>query len=380
VVTQIALLMLLLVGAGLFAQTLAKLQSVPLGFNPENVLLFDINAPQAGYPEAGAAAYYTRLRERFVAIPGVRAATLSHASMIKAGRGHPITLDGARLEGAYRLMQAGPRFFSTMQIPLLAGREFDERDLGAAVAPGVVSDLFARTYFPNENPVGRRLTIGGGMPMEVEIIGVSAPAHYGPVKFPSPPVLYLSYAQAPPSSLQSMTYALRTDGDPLNYIPAIRQLVHDADSRIPVTNFKTQAGEIVSTINQEVLLARICGAFAIVALIIACAGLYGTMSYGVARRTREIGIRVALGARRGKVVWMVMHEVLVLTAIGLAISIPLARGTSRFVASFLFEMKPNDPRAIGLALVALVGAALLAGYGPARRASRIDPTTALRHE
>src|SRR5688500_15374127 len=128
--------------------------------------------------------------------------------MIKAGRGHPITLDGVRLEGTYRLMQAGPRFFSTMEIPLLAGREFDERDQVNAV--GVVSDLFARTYFPDQNPVGRRLTIGGGMPMELEIIGVSAPAHYGPVKFASPPVLYVSYAQAPASSLQSMTFALRT--------------------------------------------------------------------------------------------------------------------------------------------------------------------------
>ena len=145
-----------------------------------------------------------------------------------------------------------------------------------------------------------------------------------------------------------MTFALRTDGDPLNYVPAVRQIVHDADSRIPVTNFKTQAGEIASTINQEILLARICGAFAIVALVIACAGLYGTMAYGVARRTREIGIRIAIGARRGGVIWMVMREVLVLTVLGLLISIPLARGASRFIASFLFEMQPNDPRAIAL--------------------------------
>jgi macrolide transport system ATP-binding/permease protein len=380
VVAQIALLMLLLVGAGLFARTLANLQSVPLGFNPENVLLFDINAPQAGYPEAGAAAYYTQLRERFVELPGVRAATLSHASMIKAGRGHPIRLDGVPLEGTYRLMQAGPRFFSTMQIPLLAGREFDERDLGAAVAPGVVSDLFARTYFPDQNPVGRRLTIGGGMPMEVEVIGVSAPAHYGPVKFASPPVLYLSYAQAPPSSLQSMTYALRTDGDPMNYVPAVRQVVHNADSRIPVTNFKSQAGEIASTINQEILLARICVAFAIVALVIACAGLYGTLAYTVARRTKEIGIRIAIGARRGTVIWMVMREVCVLAALGLLISLPMARALSKFVQSFLFEMTPNDPRAIAIAVTTLVLAALAAAYGPARRASTINPTTALRQD
>ena len=380
VVTQIALLMLLLVGAGLFAQTLAKLQAVPLGFNPENVLLFDINAPQAGYPQDGAAGYYAQLRDRFIELPGVRAATLSHASMIKAGRGHPISIDGARLDGTYRIMQAGPRFFSTMQIAMLAGREFDERDVTAAVAPGVVSDLFARTYFPNQDPIGRRIRVGGGMPMEVEIIGVSAPAHYGPVKFASPPVLYLSYSQAPAVSLQSMTYALRTDGNPLDYIPAVRQIVHNADSRIPVTNFKTQAGEIASTINQEILLARICVAFAIVALVIASAGLYGTLAYAVARRTREIGIRIAIGARRGTVIWMVMREVCVLAGVGLLISIPIARALSTFVRSFLFEMQPNDPRAIALAVTTLAAAALAAGYGPARRASTIAPTTALRQE
>jgi macrolide transport system ATP-binding/permease protein len=378
VVAQIALLMLLLVGAGLFAQTLAKLQSVPLGYNPENVLLFDINAPQAGYPAEGAAAYYTQLRDRFALLPGVRSATVSHASMIKAGRGHPIRLDGTPLEGTYRLMQTGPRFFSTMQIPLLAGREFDERDQARSV--GVVSELFARTYFPNQNPLGRRLTIGGGMPMELEIIGVSAPAHYGPVKFASPPVLYVSYAHAPASSLQSMTYALRTDGDPMNVVPAVRQVVHHADSRIPVTNFKTQTGEIASTINQEILLARICIGFAIVALVIACAGLYGTMAYAVARRTKEIGIRIAIGARRGAVIWMVVREVCVLAVLGLLISVPMARALSTFVQSFLFEMQPNDPRAITIAVVSLIAAALIASYGPARRAATVNPTTALRQD
>jgi ABC-type antimicrobial peptide transport system permease subunit len=265
-----------------------------------------------------------------------------------------------------------------MQIPMLSGREFDERDQSRAV--GVISDSFARTYFPNQNPVGRRLKIAGGLPMEVEIIGVSAPAHYGPIKFASPPVLYVSFAQIPADAMASMTYALRTDGDPLNYAAAVRQIVHNSDSRIPVTNFKTQAGEIASTINQEILLARICVAFAVVALVIACVGLYGTMAYGVARRTREIGIRMALGAKRARVVWMVMREVLILMALGLAISVPLIRGTSTLVSSFLFQMTPTDSRAIALAVVTLILASMAAGYAPARRATRIEPTTALRQE
>jgi macrolide transport system ATP-binding/permease protein len=380
VVAQIALLMLLLVGAGLFARTLANLQSIPLGFNPENVLLFDINAPQAGYPEAGAASYYADLRERFAGIPGVRMATVSHASMMKAGRGHPIKLDGLPLQGRNRLMQTGPGFFSTMQIPLLAGREIEERDRTAAVAPGVIDELFARTYFANQNPVGRRLSIGGGLTMEVEIVGVSAQAHYGPVKFASPPVLYVSYSQVPPSGLANMTYALRTDGHPLNYVAAVRQIVRTVDSRIPVTNFKTNSDEIASTINQEILLARICGAFAVVALIIACAGLYGTIAYSVSRRTKEIGIRIAIGARRSAVIWMVLREMCVLAVLGLLISLPMAQGLSTFVKSFLFEMQPNDPRAIGFALAALLVAAGLASYAPARRASRIDPVAALRQD
>jgi predicted permease len=374
-----ALLMLLLVGAGLFARTLANLQSIPLGFNPENVLLFDINAPQAGYPEANATAYYAQLLERFSGIPGIRAATLSHSSLPRAGRGHPVTIDGTRIDG-HRLLQTGPRFFSTMQIPMLAGREIDERDRGASIAPGVISELFARMFFPNQDPIGRHLTIGGSMPMEVEIVGIAAPAHYGPVKYAVPPVLYVSYSQIPPAAVRQMTFALRTDGDPFHYVAAVRQIVHDADSRIPVTNFKTQTAEVASQINQEILLARICGSFSFVALVIACAGLYGTLAYAVARRTREIGIRIAIGARRPALIWMVMREMCVLAALGLAISLPIASGLSTFVRSFLFQMQPNDPRAIAFAVATLVGAALLATYAPARKASRIDPVTALRHE
>jgi macrolide transport system ATP-binding/permease protein len=160
----------------------------------------------------------------------------------------------------------------------------------------------------------------------------------------------------------------------------VRQIVREADRRVPVTNFRTQAAEIDQTINQEIVFARLCSAFAILALTIACVGLYATMAYAVARRTSEIGLRMALGAGQGSVVWMVLRQVCVLAAVGLAIAVPTALATSRLVESFLFRMKPNDPTVLAMAATILVAATLTAGYGPARRASRVDPMVALRHE
>ena len=379
VVAQVALLSLLLVAAGLLTRTLANLQSVPLGFNPGGVLLFQLNAPQAGYPVSGVAGFYDNLRRRFAEIPGVRAATLSHSSLVKAGRSYSLLADGAPANGT-RFLQTGPGFFSAMQIPILQGREIDERDRAGSLPAAVISDLFARTYFPDRNPLGRHIQVRSRFSMDLEVVGVAAEARYGGLKGTNPPVVYAPYAQLPTRELQQMVFALRTDGDPLRLVPAVRAVVHDADARVPVTNVVTERDEIDRTMNQEIVLARLCTAFAIVALAIACVGLYGTLAYGVARRTREIGIRIALGARRGAVVWMVLRDVCVLAAIGLAISVPIARGTSQFIASFLFGTTPNDPRAIAFAAATLFAAALAAGYGPARRASRIDPTTALRNE
>jgi macrolide transport system ATP-binding/permease protein len=380
VVGQIALLMMMLVGAGLFVRTLSNLQSIPLGFNPDSLLLVELNAPQAGYPAAGAAAFYDDLRKRLSEIPGMRAVTLSHASLLRAGRGHPVSIDGVAAEGT-RLLQTGPLFFSTMQIPILQGREIDERDQAGTLPVVVVSKQFADTFLPGQNPLGRQLHIGGSLgSLDLEIVGVAATARYGPLRYANPPAIYIPYPQLPVNQVNQMTYALRTDGDPLRHASTIRQIVRDADSRIPLTRVTTQAAEIEQTINQEIVLARLCTAFAILALVIASIGLYGTMAYAVARRTREIGIRMALGARRAGVIWMVLREVLILTLLGLVTSLPLARAASRLIQSFLFEMQPNDVRAIALAIVTLLSAALIASYGPARRASTIDPTTALRQE
>jgi len=382
VVAQIAISLLMLVAAGLFVRTLSNLHSIPLGFNRENVLLFELNAPQAGYTESRAAAFYADLRRRLSAIPGVRQATLSHESLIRAGTsyGNSLTIDGRPAPPNYRVLLTGPAFFTTMQIPMLRGRESDEGD---RLAVAVVNDIFASACCGGEAAIGRhvRLARQGQRPVDLEIVGVAAPARYGPLKFDVPAVIYLPYAPvAEAVRLRAMTYALRTDGDPLRYVSTVRHIVHEADGRIPVTNFKTQAADIDQTINQEIVFARLCTAFAILALVISCVGLYATMAYAVARRTNEIGIRMALGARRDVVIWMVLREVGVLAALGLAISVPIALGSSRLIESFLFNMKPNDPRALALAVGILVSAALLAGYGPARRAARVDPMIALRHE
>jgi ABC-type antimicrobial peptide transport system permease subunit len=177
-----------------------------------------------------------------------------------------------------------------------------------------------------------------------------------------------------------MTYALRTAGDPLRYVRSVHEIVWKADSRIPITNVVTQAAEIDRTISREITFAKLCTGFAVLALLTACVGLYGTMSYGVARQVGEIGIRMALGAQRGAVVWMVLRRVLVLAGVGLAISVPVALSGTRLVKSLLFETQPNDPGTLVVAGVVLLSAAVVAGYVPARRASRVDPLAALRHE
>ena len=382
VVAQIAISFVILVAAGLFVRTLNKLHSVQLGYARENILLFSLNARQAGRRDTEIATFYEDLRKRFESIPGLSSATLSQSSIISAGRAlqairGPMKIGAVTIDGA-RVMVAGPRFLTTMQIPILAGREIDDRDQPGSRPVAVISERLARTYFGNENPVGRRITLPEEK-RDLEIVGVSANLRYGGLKNKeaSSMTVFVAVSQISPDRV---TYALRTAGDPLRYVQSVHEIVREADSRIPVTNVVTQAAEIDRTIRQEITFAKLCTGFAVLALLMACVGLYGTMSYSVARQVGEIGIRMALGAQRGTVVWMVLRRVLLLAAVGLAISVPAALIASRLLKSFLFETQPNDPGTLALAAVVLVTAAILAGYAPARRASRIDPLAALRHE
>jgi predicted permease len=270
----------------------------------------------------------------------------------------------------------------TMQIPIVAGRDIDERDQPDSQPVAVVSEFFAKLNFGDENPIGQHVSIRSFPKRpgrDMEIVGICKNVRYGGLKDKARPVIYVPYNQGFPKP-QQMIYELRASGNPLSLVNTVREIVHQADSLVPLSNVKSQVQEINQTINQEIIFAQLCTAFAILALIIACVGLYGTVSYNVARRTGEIGIRMALGAQRARVVKMILRQVFVLTAVGLAIGVPAAFGTSKLIASFLYGMKPNDPLAITAAVVILLAAAILAGYAPARRASRIDPMVALRHE
>jgi predicted permease len=384
VVGQIATTLLMLIAAGLFVRTLSNLQSVSLGFNRENLLLFRVDARQAGHKDPEISEFYGRLRAQLAAIPGVRSAGMAHGSLIGGEDGMPISTVGAPPGRDNRFLTVGPNFLTTMQIPILEGRDIEERDRPSSQAVAIISEEFARINFSGRNPVGQHLMLWRDseekkLVRDMEIIGVAKNARYGSLKRETLPVVYFPYNQGYPPPDELM-FALRTSGDPLGFVNAVREVVHQADAHLPVSNIRTQKAEISEKMHEEAVLAELCSALALLALTIACVGLYGTVSYTVARRTGEIGIRMALGAQRGPVVWMVLRDVLVLAGVGLAISVPIALGTSKFVASFLFGMKPNDPLALGLAVLVLLGAALLAGCVPARRASRIDPMSALRHE
>lgn len=389
VVTQIAISLLILIAAGLFVRTLTNLQSVALGFNPDRVLLFTVNAGQAGLKNDQLARFYNDLQSRFRAIPGVREASLSNIPLLSNGMMMAfIAVPGAPTQEKKRsssILGVGPSFFTTMRIPILLGREIDERDVAGARSVAVVNEEFAKKYFGNGSPVGRSFQLGnprpGGPLPVVEIVGVARNARYDTLKQDIQPTAYIAYnAPALPLGQLPMSYAVRSAGDPLALVNTVRQIVHQANARVPISDVKTQAAQIDQTINQERTFAMLSTCFAILALLIASVGLYGTMAYSVNRRTHEIGIRMALGASRPRIVWMILRDVTAMSMAGLAVGLPVAYATSKYLESFLFKMKPNDPLAWLLAVGVLLAAASIAGYVPARRASRIDPMEALRHE
>lgn len=381
-VSQIAITLLILVAAGLFVRTLSNLASIQLGFNRDNILTFQLNARQAGHNDPEIVAFYNDLQRQFSAIPGVRAATLSNHTLVGTGTSSSDVILAGGIRKNSQILSIGTDFFNTMQIPILRGRDIEASDRPGSPMVAVVNEAFAKMSFGDLNPLGQRLSLPRICPKcDIEVVGVSANSLYGNLReVAPPPIMYLPFAQGGWGPSQGMYYELRTAGNPLGYVNAVRDIVRRVDDRLPLSEVKTQRAWINQTINQEITFARLCSAFALLALAIACVGLYATMSYNVARRTGEIGIRMALGAQRGRVIWMMLREICVLAALGLAISLPAVLIASKVVESFLFGMKPNDPLALTGSVVILVSAAILAGYLPARNASRIDPMVALRQE
>jgi len=343
-----------------------------------------LDGAQAGYKDQSLSNLYAELQTRFRSVPGVRTVTLTDMPLVAGW----ISSTDAKIPGLKKpdqhtsLVRVGPAFFETMQIPILAGRAIEERDRLDAAAVAVVNEVFAKKYFPGEWPVGQRFRVGGDKDgMDVQIVGVAKASRYNSLKDEIPPVTFLSYPQlAKGGQLQQMFFELRTAGDPLALVKTVREIVHRVSPRVPLADVRTEAQTINETISQERTFAALCTSFGLLALVMDCVGLYDTTAYAVARRTNEIGIRMALGARKQRIMWMVVSEVLVLGLIGLAIGFGALWQTTTYLKSFLWNLSPHDPLTFAIAGLILVACTVVAGWAPAWRASRIDPMAALRHE
>jgi putative ABC transport system permease protein len=373
VIGQIALSVVLLVGAGLFVRTLRNLQSVDPGFVSEGVLLVDLDARRTALP--------LELLNEVRRIPGVVSASIStHTPLSGSTWSEPAVPTGQPVPERDNALfvGAGPGFFDVMQIRLLAGRAFTDRDAANRSAVAIVTDVFARRHFPNQHPVGEHLSASvRGELKELEIVGVAANTHATTLRAAPHPTVYVPYAQLTRDFPSTLT--IRAAG-PLGQIgAAIRQALQRHVPNTPI-EVRALSEQVNARMVQERMLATLASGFGFLALVLVSIGLYGLLAYGVARRIKEIGIRMALGAERRRVIALVLRSAARLVLTGIALGVPVALGASRWVESMLFGLKPTDLATIGSAVMLLVITAQVAAYVPAWRASRVDPLAALRHE
>lgn len=382
---QVALSTLLVVGAILFVRTLLNLDSVNPGFRTDHLLLFSIQLPSTQYPPPTDVALFRNIEEKLGAIPGVKSATLSAMPLIAKN----VSMDNfIRLDqppGKNNNHEAwdnavGQSFFSTMGIPIVAGRGFDGTDTETGPKVAIINQTLARQYFPDTNPIGK--TFRGYYffdSVPFQIVGICADTHYDSLRDPPPATYYVLYHQLPRAGGE-MTYEVRTHVAPDSLVPELRRVVQSVDKNLPLINVRTQAEQIDDTIQQEKLLAELTASFGILALVLACIGIYGIMAYTVARRTNEIGVRLALGAQTGEILGMILNETSRLALVGIAAGLGTALPVTRLLRTMLFGLKPDDPVTLAGAALLLFAVALIAGFIPALRASQVEPMQALRHE
>src|SRR5215468_704953 len=385
VVLQVALSLSLLITAGLFARSLGKLYTLDAGFKKENVLLVSTDPRMIGYQGKQVAAIYQSLLERFKTIPGVRSASVGGGLGLlgEGGRGKPIPIPHAQGRPAPPgeplrpfIGTVTPEYFETVGMTILRGRGFTARDFdrGSGQKAVIVNEAFARYYFGEADPIGQRFgynDAGDGL----EIVGVVKDAKHSSLRQPARPFWYgAGFVQG------ATTFQLRTAADPTRIIAAVRQAAREIDSNLPLYNIKTLARQVDESLAQERLISALSGFFGLLSLLLAAIGLYGILAYAVSRRTREIGIRIALGAHPGTVLRMVLRQGLILTLLGVGFGLAASLGATRLIASQLFDVTPTDSVTFVAAPILLLTVALLAGLVPAMRATNVDPLIAIRQE
>ena len=397
VAVQVTLSLLLLIGAGLFLRTLANLRNLGPGFPVERLIGFKLDPSLNGYSSDRAKIFYQRLTGDLDSIPGVKSAAIADVRILEGDEwDSSLTVEGYKATSGHTpqpFMNAiGPNYFATIGVPILAGRDFTIKD--RAVVPHsvgsepdmrvpttvIINESFAKKYFAGRNPLGLHLGFGSdpGTKTDMQIIAVAKDIKYTSLRDEIPPQAYLPYLAN--THVGGMTVYVRTTLDPRQLTSAVRARVHALDPNIPLYELRTTEEQIDLSLRNERLIASLSSVFGLLATLLAVIGLYGVMAYTVARRTREIGIRMALGAIQGNVIWLVMKEVFLVIAAGVAIALPTAIALSTIVRSQLYGLAPHDPATLALSTIVLVTVASLAGFIPALRASRIDPTNALRYE
>ena len=386
VTAQVAFSFLLLVGSGLFVRTLANLKQTNAGFQAmDNLVTFQVDPALNGYSVARVQSFYRQLLENVRATPGVKSAGFAIVPVLMGGEwDNTMSVEGHKNldnEDNQAFMNGlSSEYFKTMGVPLVAGRDFTDHDAGKKTTVAIVNQKFATHFFGDKSPLGRHVGFGDGpqTKLDIEIVGVAEDSLYEGPREGVHRQVFVPFAQADYPA--EVAFYVRTSADSKSMFATLRRKVRELDSGLPVYDMKTLAGQLDETLSTERLIAVLSASFGMLATMLAALGLYGVMAFTVARRTKEIGLRMALGAPRGQVVWMVMRETLVLVAAGLAIGIPAALAVSKYVSTQLFGVKATDIASAAAALLILAVVAAGAGFLPARRASGIDPIQALRYE